>query len=93
MQLHRHSEAVAYLDQRGVRSPEVREHMGIGYAPGGCLRGWLTEYCFPLLAASRSVTTLAGYFALITEIAMPTVEHADWERQTHPSNLAIGPAG
>jgi len=35
--------AVAYLDQRGVRSPELIEHMRIGYAPGGCLRGWLTQ--------------------------------------------------
>ena len=39
MQLHRHREAVAYLYQRGVRSPELIEHMRIGYAPGGCLRG------------------------------------------------------
>jgi DNA primase len=43
MQLQRHGEAVAYLDQRGVRSPELIEHMRIGYAPGGCLRGWLTQ--------------------------------------------------
>src|ERR1700694_387 len=33
MQLHRHGEAVAYLRQRGVRSPELIEHMRIGYAP------------------------------------------------------------
>jgi hypothetical protein len=39
MQLQRHTEAVAYLHQRGVRSPELIEHMRIGYAPGGCLRG------------------------------------------------------
>jgi hypothetical protein len=30
---------VAYLHQRGVRSPELIEHMRIGYAPGGGLRG------------------------------------------------------
>jgi DNA primase len=35
MQLHRHGEAMAYLHQRGVRSPELIEHMRIGYAPGG----------------------------------------------------------
>ena len=34
VQLHRHSEAVAYLYQRGVRSLELIEHMRIGYAPG-----------------------------------------------------------
>ena len=43
VQLSRHSEAVAYLHQRGVRSPELIEGMRIGYAPGGCLRGWLTQ--------------------------------------------------
>ena len=55
MQLHRHREAVAYLYQRGVRSPEVIEHMRIGYAPGGCLRGWLTQLGYPLpaLASGR----------------------------------------
>src|SRR5713226_4449407 len=38
MQLHRHSEAIAYLYQRGVRSPALIEHMRVGYAPGRCLR-------------------------------------------------------
>ncbi|MBZ5622647.1 MAG: hypothetical protein LAQ69_28525, partial [Acidobacteriia bacterium] len=33
MQLHRHSEAVAYLYQRGIHSPDLVEHMQIGYAP------------------------------------------------------------
>src|SRR6266700_7155672 len=43
IQLHRHSEAVAYLFQRGIRSSATIELMRIGYAPGGCLRGWLTQ--------------------------------------------------
>src|SRR5215472_16770786 len=43
MQLHRHNEAIAYLYQRGIRSLELIEHMRIGYAPGCCLRGWLTQ--------------------------------------------------
>jgi DNA primase len=30
MQLHRHSQAIAYLYQRGVRSLELLEHMRIG---------------------------------------------------------------
>src|SRR5207253_10285282 len=34
IQLHRHSEAVAYLHQRGIRSQALIEHMRIGYAPG-----------------------------------------------------------
>jgi DNA primase len=36
IQLHRHGEAVAYLHRRGIRSPELIEHMRIGYAPGSC---------------------------------------------------------
>ena len=52
IQLHRHSEAVAYLYQRGIRSPEVIEHMRIGYAPGGqhaaqCLSRSLRERGIP----------------------------------------------
>ena len=35
VQLHRHSEAVAYLYQRGIRSWATIELMRIGYAPGG----------------------------------------------------------
>jgi DNA primase len=46
VQLHRYGEAVAYLYQRGIRSPELIEHMRIGYAPGGCLRGWLTQLAY-----------------------------------------------
>jgi len=62
LQLHRHAEAVAYLLQRGFRSPELIEHMRIGYAPGGCLRGWLTQLGYPLSALRQAglVTTL-GY--------------------------------
>src|SRR5215467_6035166 len=43
IQLHRHSEANAYLYQRGVRSFATIELMRIGYAPGACLRGWLMQ--------------------------------------------------
>jgi DNA primase len=64
IQLHRHSEAVAYLYQRGVRSPELIEHMRIGYAPGGCLRGWLTQlgHTLPALPQAGLVTD-RGYDA------------------------------
>jgi hypothetical protein len=48
VQLHRHSEAVVYLYQRGIRSWATIELMQIGYAPGGCLRGWLTQLGHPL---------------------------------------------
>jgi hypothetical protein len=55
MQLHRHGEAIAYLHQRGVRSPDVIEHMRIGYAPGGgCLRRWLKTAGLPAPARTSS---------------------------------------
>jgi DNA primase len=72
MQLQRHAEAVAYLHQRGVRSPELIEHMRIGYAPGGCLRGWLTQLGYPLHALHQAgLVTTAGYDAYKHRIVFP----------------------
>jgi DNA primase len=42
VQLQRHPEAVAYLQQRGIVQPQILEELRIGYAPGRCLRHWLT---------------------------------------------------
>jgi DNA primase len=72
IQLHRRGEAVAYLYQRGIRSPEVIEHMRIGYAPGGCLRDWLTQLGYSLLALRQTgLVTAAGYDAYIHRIVFP----------------------
>ena len=72
MQLHRHGEAVAYLHQRGIRSPELIEHMRIGYAPGGCLRGWLTQLGYPLPAQRQAgLVTAVGYDAYRRRIVFP----------------------
>jgi DNA primase len=72
MQLHRHGEAVAYLYQRGVRSPELIEHMRIGYAPGGCLCGWLTQLGFPVEALRQAgLVAGTGYDAYIHRIVFP----------------------
>jgi DNA primase len=72
MQLHRHGEAMAYLHQRGVYSPELIEHMRIGYAPGGCLRGWLTQLGYPLHALRQAgLITAAGYDAYLHRIVFP----------------------
>src|SRR5258708_26521622 len=72
IQLPRHSEAAAYLYQRGVRSLELIEHMRIGYAPGGCLRGWLTQwgYSLPVLRQAGLVTAV-GYDAYRRRIVFP----------------------
>jgi DNA primase len=72
VQFHRHSKAVAYLYQRGIRSPALIEHMRIGYAPGGCLRGWLTQlgYALPALREAGLVTGV-GYDAYIRRVVFP----------------------
>jgi DNA primase len=72
IQLHRHSEAVAYLHQRGIRSQSLIEHMRIGYAPGGCLRGWLTQlgHSLPALRQAGLVTGV-GYDAYVHRIVFP----------------------
>jgi hypothetical protein len=76
MQLHRHSEAVVYLHQRGVRSAELIEHMRIGYAPGGCLRAWLTQlgYSVDLLRQSGLVTAM-GYDTYAHRVVFPLEEN------------------
>jgi DNA primase len=72
LQLHRYGEAVAYLHQRGVRSPELIEHMRIGYAPGGCLRGWLRDLGYPLAALREAgLITAVGYDAYTHRIVFP----------------------
>ena len=88
MQLHRHTEAVAYLYQRGVRSPELIEHMRIGYAPGGCLRGWLTQLGYPLQALRQAgLVTGAGYDAYTRRIVFPLERQPLW-----PQSIGHGAA-
>ena len=38
LQLHRHPEAIRYLEQRGLCDPTLIEELGLGYAPGANLR-------------------------------------------------------
>ena len=72
LQLHRRNEAVVYLDQRGIRSPEVIEHMRIDYAAGGGLRGWLTQLGDPSsVLRSAGLVTEAGYDSYIRRIIFP----------------------
>ena len=72
MQLHCHGEAVAYLSQRGIHSPELIEEMRIGYAPGGCLRRWLTQLGYPLESQRHAgLVTAVGYDAYIHRIVFP----------------------
>jgi DNA primase len=72
IQLQRYNEAVVYLDQRGLHSSEVIEHMRIGYAPGGGLRSWLTQLGYPLSVLRQAgLITAAGYDSYIRCIIFP----------------------
>src|SRR5215468_10287048 len=76
MQLQRHEEAVACLYERGIRSSELIEHMRIGYAPGGCLRAWLTQLGYFLQTLCESgLVTAAGYDSYMRRIIFPLEEN------------------
>lgn len=42
-QFRRNPEAQAYLRSRGIVAAQIMDRLGIGYAPGGCLRGYLED--------------------------------------------------
>ena len=58
-QLHRHTEAIRYLEQRGLHDAALIEEMGIGYAPGGNLRRHLAAlgYSFDVLLDSGLISS------------------------------------
>jgi DNA primase len=53
-QLRSSIEAQDYLRSRGIEDLGVVEEMGIGYAPGGCLRGYLQDLGYPRAAIVSS---------------------------------------
>lgn len=72
VQLHRHPEAVAYLDERGLHEPELIEELGIGYAPGRCLRAWLMSLGYPLPYLQQAgVVTPEGFDTFTHRIVFP----------------------
>ena len=72
MQLSRHREAVAYLEQRGLHEPEMIEHMRIGYAPGRCLRAWLNQLGYPLPTLRQAgLVDTGGHDAYTHRIVFP----------------------
>jgi DNA primase len=71
-QLHRYPEAIRYLEQRGIHSAEVIEHMWIGFAPGGCLRASLTEKGYPVATArDAGLIDAAGHDSFTHRIVFP----------------------
>jgi DNA primase len=72
VQLHRHPEAAAYLMQRGVRQPELVEHMRTGYAPGRCIRAWLMSLGYSLCDLQQAgIVTREGLDMFAHRIVFP----------------------
>jgi DNA primase len=72
MHLHRHAEAVDYLRQRGLHQAEVIEEHRIGYAPGRCLRAWLTSLGYPLESLQQAgLVNAGGYDTYSHRIVFP----------------------
>jgi DNA primase len=60
-QLMRSEEAYVYLARRGIHDRAVIERMRIGYAPGACLRGYLTRLGYSRYRLlERGLVDLAG---------------------------------
>jgi DNA primase len=76
MQLHRYSEAVEYLQNRGLRNPDLIEELVLGYAPGGNLRrhlaGW--GYSFDRLWQMGLINE-QGRDAFCRRIIFPCYQH------------------
>jgi len=72
MQLSRHREAVSYLEQRGLHAPEIIDHMRIGYAPGRCLRAWLSQLGYaPQALHQAGLVNADGYDTFAHRIVFP----------------------
>jgi DNA primase len=72
VQLHRHPEAIDYLQQRGIHHPDVIDELGIGYAPGRCLRHWLMTLGYSLADLQQAgLVNAEGYDTYSHRIVFP----------------------
>lgn len=72
VQLHRHAEAVAYLQRRGIHRSRIIQELEIGYAPGRCLRHWLTSLGYSLTKLQEAgLVSAAGMDTLSCRIVFP----------------------
>jgi DNA primase len=81
-------EAQLYLRSRGIEDPEIVETMGIGYAPGGCLRAYLNDLGYPRAAmAAGGLIDAQGRDRLWRAIVFPIAETASMDgRHTDPAD-------
>jgi DNA primase len=72
IQLHRHPEAAHYLLSRGLQQPQIIEELAIGYAPGRCLRPWLTTLGYSLSDLQQAgLANTAGYDTFSQRVVFP----------------------
>jgi DNA primase len=72
IQLHRHPEAAHYLLSRGLQQPQIIEELAIGYAPGRCLRPWLTTLGYSLSDLRQAgLANTAGYDTFSQRVVFP----------------------
>jgi DNA primase len=76
LQLHRHPEGVRYLERRGLHDPAIIEELGIGYAPGGNLRGHLAGLGYPFdLLLDTGLINSQGRDAFCRRVIFPCSQH------------------
>ena len=72
LQLHRHPEGIHYLERRGLHDPAIIEELGIGYAPGGNLRGHLAGLGYPFdLLLDTGLINSQGRDAFCRRVVFP----------------------
>jgi len=82
LQLHRYSEALQYLRERGLQDPDVIAELGIGYAPGGNLRRHLADFGYPFELLLRiGLINQQGRDAFCRRVIFP------WRQQGRVINL------
>lgn len=87
-QLPRNLEAQCYLRSRGIEDPEIVEEMGIGWAPGGCLRAYLQDVGYSRATmVSSGLIDRQGRDCLWRAITFPVAETGSmYGRHTNPSD-------
>ena len=76
LQLHRHPEAIQYLERRGLREPALIQELGIGYAPGGALRRHLVACGYSLeVLLQMGLINSQGRDAFCRRVIFPCSQH------------------
>jgi DNA primase len=79
LQLHRHPEAMRYLERRGLQDSALIEELGIGYAPGGNLRRQLAARGYSLdLLLDTGLINHQGRDAFCRRVIFPCRQHGQF---------------